>query len=140
MAELICRKLLAQQLKCRLDQLEDRGMIVMSAGMAAMAGGGATPEAVQVLADRGLDLSTHITQPLNERLVRHADLIFTMTQAHRQAVVAHWPDAAERTYLLCGDHVDVADPIGGPRELYRSCADQIEAAIRRRIAEFGIAG
>ena len=140
MAELICRNVLSEQMKCRLDQLEDRGVIVMSAGVAATAGGGATPEAVQVLADRGLDLSAHITQPLNDRLVRHADLIFTMTQAHRQAVVGHWPDAAERTYLLCGEHVDVADPIGGPRELYRSCADQIEAAIRRRIVEFGVAG
>ena len=54
---------------------------------------------------------TDKTLPVNGRNVRHADLIFTMTQAHRQAVVTHWPDAAERTYLLCGDHVDVADPI-----------------------------
>jgi protein-tyrosine phosphatase len=138
MAEMICRKLIAEKLKCRLEELEDRGVIVMSAGVSAMAGTGATPEAVQVLADRGLDLSSHITQPLNDRLVRHADLILTMTQAHRQAIVARWPDAAERTFLLCGDHVDVADPIGGPRELYRSCADQIEAGIRRAIDEFNL--
>ncbi len=138
MAEMICRKLIAEKLKCRLEELEDRGVIVMSAGVSAMAGTGATPEAVQVLADRGLDLSSHITQPLNDRLVRHADLILAMTQAHRQAIVARWPDAAERTFLLCGDHVDVADPIGGPRELYRSCADQIEAGIRRVLDEFNL--
>ncbi len=138
MAEMLCRKLLAGQLKCRLDELEDRGVVVMSAGVSAMSGIGATPEAVQVMADRGLDLSGHITQPVNERLVRHADLIFTMTAGHRQALVSLWPDAAERTFMLCGDHVDVADPIGGPRELYRRCADQLEAAIRRIIAEFDL--
>lgn len=139
MAEMLCRKLLAERLKCRLEQLEDRGVIVMSAGVAAGASDAATPEAVQVMADRGLDLTAHITQSLNVHLVQHADLIFTMTQAHRQSIVSHWPQAAERTFLLGGDHVDIADPIGGPRELYRSCADQIEAAIRRMMPLFGLA-
>ena len=139
MAEMLCRKLLAERLKCRLEQLEDRGVIVMSAGVAAGASDAATPEAVQVMADRGLDLTAHITQSLNVHLVQHADLIFTMTQAHRQSIVSYWPQAAERTFLLGGDRVDIADPIGGPRELYRSCADQIEAAIRRMMPLFGLA-
>ncbi len=138
MAEMLCRKLLADRLKCRLEQVEDRGVIVMSAGVSASASDVATPEAVQVMADRGLDLSAHITQPLNVHLVQHADLMLTMTQAHRQFIVSHWPQAAERTILLGGDHVDIADPIGGPRELYRSFADQLEAAIRRIMPLFGL--
>lgn len=135
MAEIICRKLLAAKLGCTLDELEDRSVTVMSAGIAAMAGGGPTPEAVQVVADKGLDLSAHISQPLSDRLVQHADIIFTMTQGHRQAIVGHWPAAAARTFVLCGEQQDVADPIGGPRELYKRCADQIEAAIERRIED-----
>ena len=113
-------------------------MIVASAGIAASAGGGATPEAVQAMNAQGLDLSGHISQPLIDRLVRHADVVFTMTNGHRHAIVNHWPDAACRTFVLCEDQVDVADPIGGPRELYERCASQIEAAIVHRIDEMNL--
>jgi len=135
MAEILCRKMIAEKLGCKIDELDDRGVMVMSAGIAAMAGSGPTPEAVQVVAEKGLDLSGHVSQPLSDRLVQHADLIFTMTQGHRDAIVGHWPVAASRTFVLCGDQEDVADPIGGPRELYKRCSEQIESAIKRRLAE-----
>jgi tRNA threonylcarbamoyl adenosine modification protein (Sua5/YciO/YrdC/YwlC family) len=114
MAEAICRQLLARQLDCRIDELEDRGFLVMSAGIAAMLGGRASPEAVQIMSSMGLDITDHETQPLTEPLVRHADLIFTMTRTHREAIVAQWPAVAERAMLLCTDESDVCDPIGGP--------------------------
>jgi protein-tyrosine phosphatase len=135
MAEGICRKLLAEKLGCHVDQLEDHGVLVQSAGIAAAPGGGATPEAVQALAVLGVDLSRHVTQPISERLVRHADVIFAMTQGHLQALVNQWPEAADRASLLSENQLDVADPIGGPPELYRRCAEQIEAAIRQRIEQ-----
>ena len=112
MAELLCRDMLAKRLNCKIDELEDRGVLVMSAGIAAMLGGTASSEAVQVMADLGLDLSGHETQPLTEPLVRHADVIYTMTRAHREAIVAQWPSAAERTWLLSCDGTDICDPIG----------------------------
>jgi tRNA threonylcarbamoyl adenosine modification protein (Sua5/YciO/YrdC/YwlC family) len=111
MAEAICRHLVARQLGCRLDELEDRGFLVMSAGIAAMLGGRASPEAVQIMSSMGLDIADHETQPLTEPLVRHADLIFTMTRTHREAIVAQWPAVAERAMLLCSDESDVCDPI-----------------------------
>jgi protein-tyrosine phosphatase len=135
MAELLTRKLLAEELKCGIDQLEDQGFIIMSAGISAMAGGRPAPEAVEVMASRGLDLRTHISQPLTERLVRHADLILTMTHGHRQAVVEQWPEAAGRTRLLCSDGQDVADPIGCAIDAYRRCAEQLEAALRECVKE-----
>ena len=51
----------------------------------------------------GLDLGDHETQPLTEPLVRHADVIYAMSRAHREAIVAQWPSAAERTRLLSVD-------------------------------------
>jgi protein-tyrosine phosphatase len=138
MAELLCRKLIADKMKCKVDELDDRGVIVLSAGIAAASGGGATSEAIQVMNDRGLDLSGHVSQPVSDRLIRHADIVFTMTDGHRQAIVGHWHEAAPRTFLLCGEQVDVSDPIGGPRELYQRCAEQIEAAIVRRLDEMNL--
>ncbi len=135
LAEVICCDMLAKQIGCHLDELEDHGVIVMSAGVAAMMGGTASAEAIQVAAELGLDLTSHQTQPVNEQLVRHADVIFTMTRSHREAIVEQWPEAAERTELLAVDESDICDPIGGPLERYRFCAAQIQEALAHRLKQ-----
>ncbi len=133
MAEMICRQMLAARLGCAIGQLEDRGVLVMSAGVAAMLGGRAAREAVDVLAKMNLDLSEHETQPLTEPLVRHADLIYAMTRTHREAIAAQWPSAAERTFLLSADDAEICDPIGGPAERYLRCAAHIRAELELRL-------
>jgi len=129
----LCRRMLAERMGCAMADLEDRGVQVASAGMAAVTGGGPTEEAIRVLADRGLGLRSHVTQPLTEPLVRQADLIFTMTHAHRQGLVVQWPSAADRTRVLAASGADIADPIGGPIERYERCAEQIESELRGRL-------
>jgi tRNA threonylcarbamoyl adenosine modification protein (Sua5/YciO/YrdC/YwlC family) len=136
MAEAIARKMVAERLGCRAEELEDRGVIVASAGIAAMMGGRASPEARDVVAELGMNLAAHETQPLTEPLVRHADAIYTMTRSHREAIVAQWPEAAQRTSLLSVEGGDVADPIGGPLERYRQCAAQIGEQIALRLEEW----
>jgi protein-tyrosine-phosphatase len=133
MAETIAKKLFAEKLGCRLEELQDRGVLVASAGISAMMGGFPSPEAVEVMSEMGLDLRDHESQPLTEQLVRHADVICPMTRGHRQAIVAQWPQAAERTRLLSHDQGDVADPIGGPTEMYRRCAVQIKGELEALI-------
>ena len=138
MAEALCRRLLAERLNCGIDELEDRGVLVSSAGIAALLGGRAAAEAVQCMTELSLELGDHETQPLTEPLVRHADAIYVMTRAHRENVVAQWPSAAERTQLLSADGADLADPVGGSVDRYRHCARQIEAALSARINELEI--
>jgi protein-tyrosine phosphatase len=126
MAETLAKKRIADRLGCTVDQVADRGVCVMSAGTSAMSGGRSASEALRAMAERGLDLSQHESQPMTDQLVRFADCILTMTRGHRDAIVAHWPDAVGRTHLLCGNDHEISDPIGGPVELYRRCADQID--------------
>ncbi len=130
MAEGMFRDMLAKKLGCSSAELDDRGIVVASAGIAAMAGSRPAPEAVDVMAEMKIDLSGHGSQPLSEQLVRHADYIITMTQTHRQAILAQWPGADDRVLLLCQDGGDVADPIGGPAEMYRRCAAQIKGELQ----------
>lgn len=129
MAEALMRQRIANRLQCSIHDLEDRNVMIMSAGIAASSGGRASPESVQLMQERGIDINLHESQPLSERLVRFADLIVTMTRGHREAIIQQWPDAADRTKLLCRDQTDVSDPIGGPIDRYRRCADQIDAQL-----------
>ena len=138
MADVIARQLLAKRLGCALHELDDHGVIVLSAGLAAVAGGRPSPEAARVVADMGLTLTDHASQPVTEQLVRHADIILTMTSVHREAIVSAWPEAAPRVQLLRRDGGDVPDPIGGPIEVYRQCAEQMQAELQLWIDELDI--
>jgi protein-tyrosine phosphatase len=140
MAEAICRKILADRLGCKSDfhSLEEKGIIVMSAGLSAYMGGRPSPEAVDVMRAMDVDLSQHESQPLTQQLIRHADVIWTMTRSHRQAILAQWPEAATRCELLCLDMRDIPDPIGGPRELYERCAVLIRAELEGRLKQLDI--
>ena len=133
MAEALARQLLAERLNCQIDEVEDRGFTIASAGIAAMSGGRASSEAVDVLAEQKLDLSEHISQPLREPLMRQADYIFTMTGSHRHAILSQWPEAEPRVHVLCPDGGDVSDPIGGTRQMYQQCADQIRSLLAQRL-------
>ncbi len=140
MGEILARDLLAKRLGCSIDELEEhqadrRGVMVFSAGIAAMAGGRPTVESVRVMSELGLDISNHETQPVTEPLLRHADAIFTMTRAQREAIVAQWPETAERTWPLCRDESDITDPIGGTIDRYRACAEQIRTELAARLDE-----
>lgn len=125
MAEGLMRRALATRLGCKDEELEERGVLVASAGLAAASGSPPSQESVALMKEQEIDLGAHAAQQLTDQLVRHADLLITMTTGHRQAIVDHWPAAAERTKLLLGEGGDVADPIGGPLEVYRQCAEQI---------------
>ncbi|MBX3425040.1 MAG: threonylcarbamoyl-AMP synthase [Pirellulales bacterium] len=135
MAEAMMRRLIAAKLGCDPEELESRGVVVASAGIAASAGGPAAVEAIDVMRSAGLDISGHQSQPLTEKLAQHADLLLTLTAAHRHAILRRWPDAAARTHTLRPDGGDIADPIGGPVEVYQQCAAQIEQALRERVAD-----
>jgi tRNA threonylcarbamoyl adenosine modification protein (Sua5/YciO/YrdC/YwlC family) len=138
MADALLRHRIAEKLGCRDDELEEHGVVVQSAGIAAMMGSQAAAEAVAVMAKRGLDLSRHESQPLTAQLARQADIIFVMTRSHLSAIASQWPDAATRAKLLSPDEFDIADPIGAPAEVYERCADQLDAAIQSRVADLDL--
>jgi protein-tyrosine phosphatase len=142
MAEMLLRKHLAEGLNCRIEELDQRGVVVASAGLAAAGGGPAAGEAVQVMRELGLDLSRHESQPFTDQLARHADYVLAMTNGHLQAIIQRWPAAAERAALVRPDAVEVADPIGLTIGAYRQCAEEIETAVKyhaeRILQELGI--
>jgi protein-tyrosine phosphatase len=129
MAEAILKKKLADRLGCTSDDLVARGFTVGSAGMSAMPGGRATFEAIQTVSALGLDLDGHRSRQVTEALVRQADLILTMTRAHRQAILTHFPDVALKVKTLCIDGRDVADPVGHPLTAYERAAEIIDSEL-----------
>jgi tRNA threonylcarbamoyl adenosine modification protein (Sua5/YciO/YrdC/YwlC family) len=129
MGEALLRKKIAEKIGAPLDQLDRNQIQVLSGGISAMPGAPAAAAAMQVMQERGLDISEHTSQPITGRMAQAADLILCMTEQHRQALVNHWPSLENRTFTLRADGGNISDPIGAPLEVYRQCADQIETEL-----------
>lgn len=125
LAEALFRRKLADRLGCPEDQLAERGFVVQSAGLAAMMGGQAAEEAVQAAAAYGAALHEHVSQPLSPALAAAADHLVVMTRHHLQAVQSGFRRRAVEPRLLDPTGDDLADPVGGPREVYHDCAARI---------------
>jgi protein-tyrosine phosphatase len=136
LAEALCKKLLAQRLGCTPEELPQRGFFVLSAGLSAMMGGEAAPEAVEAARAFGADLSGHSSRPLQPDLVAQADYLIAMTQGHIHALEAHYGPLGLQPQLLGRDGADIADPIGCDQHVYRECAEQILRHLEGLVAEF----
>ena len=137
MAEGIFRKYLAEKLQCKVDRLNKIGYKTFSAGVMNVAGVPASAEAIAACAAKGIDLIAHRNQGLSKELIEESDLIFAMERMHQQKIIALSHEAANKCFLLAGDE-GISDPIGHPQEFFDSCADMIEAAVKKKISELVI--
>lgn len=119
-------------LKALLDK-EGQAWKISSAGVWAVEGIPAAPRAVQVMAQRGLDVSGHRAQSINRELLEQADLILTMERVQKESLTAVFPFVAGRVFLLGemdGSMTEVADPYGGPLKGYQAAAARIEQILQ----------
>ncbi len=137
MARGIAERLVAERMGCAPGDLAQHNIEICSAGTSAARGVSASSHAVEVLAERSIDISSHTTQPLTAELVNRADYIFTMTEVHRNIVNDLAPSANDRTVTLCAEG-DIADPIGAGRDVYADCAHTIQNALAIRLQEIDL--
>ena len=135
MAEVICRNLIAKRLGCVEEQLREKGYDVFSAGVAAGDSFPASPEAVQVMKETGLDLSQHLSQQVTEEMLENSDLVLTLTPSHLQVLQSARADLSSRMKTLRSDGAGISDPIGRGLADYKSCAAEISECVERVLAD-----
>lgn len=124
-----CRSAMAEGLFKKI--LSERGITDISCrscGLAAYTGDSASPQAVEVCAERGIDLSTHRATIFNEYIFDETDIMVCMTESHKGAVMRVQP-----TFRVLVPEGGVPDPYGGTVEIYRDCADKLEAFLEKFI-------
>jgi protein-tyrosine-phosphatase len=137
MAAAIATRLLADQFKIPPAGLPLRHIVVQSAGLHATRGMRATPEALEAVQPFGGDLSAHLSQTATAEgggLLRRADVIYTMTSAHRDEVLDLFPWAERKTFRLDPEG-DIADPIGASLAVYQRVARRLASVIKDRLNE-----
>lgn len=134
MAEYMLRDKLSRRFGVPAARAWETGYVVSSAGSAASEGGRISPGSADELARRGIDASSHRTRPLRLELIHRAERIYTMSDDHRETILAMAPHVADRVFPLDRSG-PVSDPIGGGPEQYQRCAEQIERAVEARLEE-----
>ena len=125
----ICRSPVVEALL--KDRLAAQGLehwLVESAGTWASKGQNASEFGALLMAEQGLDISDHKSQPVTKVLLAVTDLILTLEVGHAEALRAEFPEDANKVYPLtqmAGEIYSVEDPYGGPREAYERMVAEV---------------
>ena len=106
------------------------GARVASAGLSALVGRPADPIAVEIVRERGIDISAHRAQPLTETLVRDFELVLTMESWQTDDVERLAPASRGRVFRL-GHWTDfeIRDPYAQPRDAFERAFEGIERGL-----------
>lgn len=135
MAAALLRDALDRELGPRAAEVE-----VASAGLAAIPGSTASPQAIAVIGEDGLDLKQHRARQATQELIKNADLVLTMTRAQKERLLMGQPAARGKTWTwnelgtlaapgAAGGERDISDPFGQPETVYRHVRDEIKQAL-----------
>ena len=108
---------------------------VCSAGIGAFDGMEPSRNSTIVMKEEGIDITQQRSAQLRPEMVEECTHIFGMARHHCEAVLAYFPEAAEKTFvlreLIVDDSLDmeVPDPIGGEEEEYRLTRNLIKEAM-----------
>ncbi|WP_066372085.1 low molecular weight protein arginine phosphatase [Neobacillus fumarioli] len=129
-----CRSPMAEAI---LKSKNIAGMEVKSAGIFAANGTEASPHAKKVLEDNHIT-HNHRSTMLTRQEVDWADLILTMTAAHKFAIQEQYPQAIEKLFTLKEfvgetENQDVSDPFGGNLTVYQETFQELGTLIDKAI-------
>lgn len=109
------------------------GIEVKSAGIYALEGGGISENSRAVLSNEGIQID-HKTSQVNANDIEWADLILTMTLAHKEMILHSYSNAAGKTftfkeYVTPYSSKDVSDPFGGDIYTYTQTYQELKKLI-----------
>ncbi len=112
-------------------RVTEQDIEVRSAGFHAEQGRPADPVMLRIAAESGIDLSDSRSRCVDTVMVDQAELILVMEHAHRERLLATFPQVADRTLLLGmlpgvegPDQID--DPYGNTPQVYRRCFERLQ--------------
>ena len=139
MAEGIFKKMLIENTEA------DSRFNIISAGISALQGMCSTPEAIKVMAEQGIDISRHIATQVQEDLVKKADLILVMSDAHKDYIKTKFAFTQDKIHLIKefaqigefisirknSENYEIVDPLGRTIEFYRIVAKELKENLEK---------
>lgn len=131
----ICRSPVGEALlrdKLRMESLVH--WTVSSAGTWAAVGDSASLFSRILMAEQGLDIGNHRSQPVTERLLQQANLVLCMETGHVKTLKSAFPTVKHKLFTLkqmVGKRGSVRDPYGGTRQDYEEMVAEVNKLIEQ---------
>ncbi|MFJ8263093.1 low molecular weight protein arginine phosphatase [Rummeliibacillus sp. NPDC094406] len=121
-----CRSPMAEAI---LKSRNIQNVEVKSAGVYAMPGSPMSQNTKSVLKEQRINYD-HTAQTVNLEDLKWANLILTMTNGHKEALLQGFPQVADKTftfkeYVTENNDLDVFDPFGGDMSTYRGTFQEL---------------
>ena len=126
-----CRSPMAEAIA--LSMIAGGGVSVSSAGLSAPDGAPASPNSLKCAKSLGLSLENHRARSLTREIADKADLILTMTTAHKAYILETCAAADDKTYTIseyCGESKDISDPYNLDYAAYEQCARELARLLK----------
>jgi protein-tyrosine-phosphatase len=106
---------------------------VLSAGLNAQ-GLSCTKETLDIMKRERMSTPNHASRQLTGKLLQDADLILTMEERYKNAILLCYPQFENKVFTLrefAGEtrNLDIKDPYGRNFEAYEQCAEEIKSGI-----------
>lgn len=129
----ICRSAMAEHLLRHWAGTRGLALETASAGIAAESWYEVPAHARKLLTAEGVPPFVHKPRLSTREVLRDADLILAMTQAHLDHILERFPEFSSRARLFreqagYGEQ-DVADPMGGSEADFARCLDMLKESI-----------
>ncbi len=136
-----CRSPMAEVIAKNLFEENNINAQISSAGIMALSGARASKNAIKAAELLGLDLSLHTSSQFTIDLFNNSDIILTMTQNHKDAVLSVLQNASisdelhEKVFTVAEyaglEHYDISDPFAQSLSVYQDCAEQLKFLINK---------
>jgi len=107
--------------------------VAISAGTIDDIGYAASEHGITLLKKRGIDLSNHRSQQVNDSLLKSVDYVYCMGEYHIRFLEREYPEYREKYFKLADE--DIFDPFRYGIDVYEEVADEIEEKIDELIEE-----
>lgn len=136
----ICRSPMAAGLLQHAVQSRGRGPKADSAGLAALVGRPPDPIAIELLAERGIDIADHRAVQVSEEMLRRYALILVMERTQQDFVETTWPAFHGRVFRWGHwQDFDVPDPYGMDNSAFRESLAVLDRGLLMWLKKLGIA-
>ena len=127
----ICRSPVAEALlKSALQAKGKNNYKINSAGLGALVGHKPDKMVIDLMLEKGIDISGYRAQQINQEIIYKADLILVMEVAHKELIEHEEPSAKGKVFRLgeWGDF-EIPDPYQQERKVFQDVVQLIEKGV-----------
>ena len=133
----ICRSPMAEGLAISIGNQYGRTIEARSRSVRSFKGAPAATNAIKVMKELGIDISSHRSSRIKEQDLHWADYVLVMAPKHAMVLREKFPQQEHKILQLAtfGGHLEIEDPVGKWKFTFRRIRRTITTCLERFVSQ-----